>query len=75
MISIEIDMCEVFFNDVLEKLFKNIVVWNQKLAKLLEMKKRMKKNLQKLHAQQIKWRFMEKMHFLGFFYVLTIIKS
>jgi hypothetical protein len=37
MISIEIDMCEVFFNDFLEILFKEITNWKQKLAKFLEM--------------------------------------
>jgi hypothetical protein len=39
MISIEIDTCEVFFNDVLlENLLKDITIWKQKLAKFLEMK-------------------------------------
>ncbi len=39
MISIEIDTCEVFFNDVLlENLLKDITIWKQKLTKFLEMK-------------------------------------
>jgi len=41
MISIEIDICEVLFNDVLlEKLLEKIAVWKQKLVKFLEMKKK-----------------------------------
>ncbi len=40
MISIEIDMCKVFFNDFLEILFKEITNWKQKLAKFLEMEKK-----------------------------------
>ncbi len=69
MISIEIDICEVFFNDVLlEKLLEKIAVWKQKLVKFLEMKKKeWEKTFKNCVLKKLNGDFMEKMHFVGFF--------
>jgi hypothetical protein len=57
-------------------LLEEIAVWKQKLAGFLEMKKQQwKKTFKNCMFKKLNGDFMEKMHFVGFFYVLTITKS
>jgi len=62
MISIKIEICEVFFNDVLlEKLLEEIAIWKQKLTKFMKILK----NLQ--NCMLIRWKFHGKNAFCWVF--------